>query len=124
MKTFRQFMTIMALMMALCIVPGLLPAEIPENRAQIECGAPVWAQQDSDVVVDISACQYACRMRYGPSPPTGFGAREDGVAEIGKNPGATVEQSSPALYSQCMADCERNYWKQFDEDEKGSGRKR
>ncbi len=98
MKTFRQFMAIMALMMALCIVPCLLPAEIPENRAQIECGAPVRAQQDSDVVVDISACQNACRMRYGPTPPTGHSATDDGVGETEKNPGATVEQSSPALY--------------------------
>jgi hypothetical protein len=124
MKTFRQVMAIMALIIALCVVPCLLPAEIPENRAQIECGEPVRAQQDSDVVVDLSACQNACRMRYGPTPPTGHSATNEGVGETGKNPGATVEQSSPALYTQCMNDCERNYWKQFDEETSGSKRRR
>jgi|GEM_PF-4740224 len=124
MKTFRQLMAIIAVMMALCIIPCLLPAETPEDDAQIEWAAPVAAQQDGDEVVDISACQNACRMRYGPNPPTGFGAPNHRDAEAAKDPGATVEQSSPTLYIQCVEDCERNYWKQFDEDTKGSRRKR
>lgn len=124
MKTVRQFMAIMTLMIGLCIVPCLLPAETPGDDSQIEWAPPVTAQQNGDKVVDISACQNACRMRYGPTPPTGHGAVEDGVGESEKKPGATVEQSNPALYTQCMEDCERNYWKQFDEETSGSKRRR
>ncbi len=124
MKTFRQFMAIMALMMALCIIPCLLAAETPENEAQIECGMPITAQQNGGGVVDISACENGCRMRYGPTPSTGHGVAKDGVAETGKNPGPAVEQSSSMLYTQCMQECERNYWKQFDEETSGSRRRR
>lgn len=124
MKTFRQFMALMPLMIALCIIPCLLPAEISENVAQNECDMLVRAQQNGDRVTDISACQNACRMRYGPSPPTGHCAAKDRVAETEKDHGATVEQSSPTLYFQCMEDCERNYWKQFDEETSGSKRRR
>ena len=76
MKTFRQFMAIMTLMMALCIIPCLLPAETPEDGAQIELAMPVTAQQNDDGVVDISECQDSCRMRYGSRPPTGFSDAE------------------------------------------------
>jgi hypothetical protein len=124
MKMFRQFMAIMALMAALGIIPCLLPAEITENGVQIEFGIPVTPQQDGDKVTDISVCQNSCRMRYGAPPPTGFSDAKDRVADTEKDPGATVEQSNPMLYTQCMEDCERNYWKQFDEDTKGSKRRR
>ena len=123
MKTFRQFTAIMALIMALCVIPCLLSAEIPQNGARTECDMLVRVQQGGGTV-DISACQNACRMRYGPAPPTGFSAANGRTEETEKNPGATVEQSSPGLYSQCMEDCERNYWKQFDEDTSGSKRRR
>jgi len=124
MKRFRQFMALMALMMALCIVPCLLPAEITENGAQIEWGMLVTSQQAGAGMVDISACQNACRMRYGPTPPTGHGAANERVGETGKNPGEIVEQSSPQLYTQCMEECDRNYWKQFEKETTGSKRRR
>ncbi len=123
MKTFRRFVVITALMIGVCVIPCLLPAEIPENGSQIERCAPLRAQKH-DNVVDISACQNACRMRYGPTPPTGFGVAPDPVTETEKGLGAPVEQSNPVMLSQCMEDCERNYWKQFDEDTKGSKRGR
>ncbi len=123
MKTFSQCMALMALMIALCVIPCLLPAEIPENVAQIQGDILIRGQQDSDKVTDISACQNGCRMRYGPSPPTGHRATNDGVGKTGKNAGTTVEQSSSALYTQCIEDCERNYWKQFDEETSGSRRR-
>ena len=123
MKTFYQFTAIIALIMALCVIPCLLSAEIPENGARTESDMPFRVQQGGGTV-DISACQNACRMRYGSAPSTGFSAANDRAAETEKNSGATVEQSSPALFSQCMEDCERNYWKQFDEDTSGSKRRR
>jgi hypothetical protein len=123
MKTFRQFMAIMAPVMALCVIPCLLSAEIPETGARTECDMSVRVQQGGGAV-DISACQNACRMRYGPAPSTGFSGADDQGSQTEKSSGATVEQSNPGLYSQCMEDCERNYWKQFDEDTSGSKRRR
>ena len=117
-------MALIALMIALCIIPCLLPAEISENVAQNECDMPVRVQQSGDRVTDISACQNGCRMRYGPSPPTGNSAEKDRVAETEKDHGAAEEQSSPTLYIQCMDACQRNYWKQFDEETSGSKRRR
>jgi hypothetical protein len=118
MKTFRQSMAIMVLVMALCVIPLLLPAETPGDDGQIEWAMPVTAQDDGEVVTDLSACQNSCRMRYGSRPPTGFSDAEDRGAKTEKNPGGTVEQYSPGLYTECVEECERNYWKQFDKETK------
>jgi hypothetical protein len=118
MKTFRQFMAIMGVMIAVCIIPCLLPAETPENDARIEWATLATAQDDGEVVTDLGACQNSCRMRYGSRPPTGFSDGEDRGAKTEKNPGATVEQYSPGRYTDCMGECERNYWKQFDKETK------
>ena len=39
-------------------------------------------------------------------------------------PGESVEHTSPTLYIQCMEECERNYWAQFEKETSGSRRSR
>jgi hypothetical protein len=123
-KAIRQMTALVVVMMVLCIMPCLLPGEISENVAQNECDVPVRAQQNGDRVTDISACQNGCRMRYGPAPPMGQSIVERRGAEGRKDPGMTPQMNSPTLYLQCMEECERNYWQQFEEDTGGSRRRR
>ena len=111
------------------IVPYSLPAETTENMPEIACGA--WnlgrlaTQTDGDSVTDISACQYECRLRYGPAPPTGHSLEDesrDSAAE--KQPWRPDQYSMPNLYWQCMTDCQQRFWRQFEEKTEGSGPRR
>jgi len=124
MKAIRQMMALMVVVIAFCSMPCLLPGESSENVAQNECDVLVRAQQNGGRVTDISACQYGCRMRYGPLPPMGQSIVERRVAEGWKEQGMTPQMNNPTLYFQCMEECERNYWQQFEEDTGGSRRRR
>ena len=128
MTAVRIVIRLMVVMIVPFFIPCLVPAEIGETVHGIRCCTLIKAQHvvqaDGDTMVDISACQNACRGRYGSPPPTGFSDSESPVSEVAKELDTTIEQSSPALYLQCMQECERNYWGQFEDDAKGTKRRR
>jgi hypothetical protein len=111
------------------VVPCSLPAETNENLPGIGCDTRnlgrLAAQTDGDRVADISDCQYACRMRYGPAPPTGRSlADESPDAAAKREPWRPSGYSMPNLYWECMSDCQQRFWRQFEEKTEGSERGR
>ena len=84
----RLTLILTAALVLIYVVPCSLPAEATENMPEIGRGtwdqARLAAQTDGDRVTDISACQYGCRMRYGPAPPTGFGLADESQHEAAK----------------------------------------
>jgi len=128
MVVVRIVAILLGVMIVPYLIPCLVPAEFADNVDEIQCAGFIKAQymiqSNGDGVVDISACQNACRMRYGTAPPSGFSVVESPVSEATRESGATIEHSSPALYSQCMEECEREYWGQFEDETKGSSRRR
>jgi len=128
MVVVRIIVILLGVMIIPCFIPCLVPAEFADNVDEIQCAGLIKAQYvmqiNGDRVGDISACQNACRMRYGTAPPSGFSVVESPVSEATRESGATIEHSSPALYSQCMEECERKYWGQFEDETNGSSRRR
>jgi hypothetical protein len=127
MNGVRLILMLTAALVLIYFVPYSLPAETNENMFEIGCDtwnrAHFAAQTDGDRVSDISTCQYACRLRYGPLPPTGFGLTDESQdATAKRQPWLTSPYSSPNLYWQCMTDCQQRFWRQFEEKTEGSGR--
>jgi hypothetical protein len=129
MNSIRLTLTLTAALVLIYVVPYSLPAEITENMPGIGCDT--WhlgrlaAQTDGDRVIDISDCQYGCRMRYGPPPPTGYGLMDESQdAAAKRQPQRPSQYYSPNLYWECMTDCQQRFWRQFEEKTEGSGRRR
>ena len=126
MRSIRLIVIVVILITGVCTIPSLLPAEFPGKADQLNYDLLAEPQQmDNGGAIDLTTCQNGCRMRYGPAPPTGHGIMEGSVATApADEPGESVEHSSPTLYIQCVEECERNYWAQFEKETSGSRRSR
>jgi hypothetical protein len=125
MRSIRLIVTVMILIVGVCTIPCLLPADFSGQSGQSNCDLLAEAQQLNNGVTDITACQNGCRGRYGPPPFMGNRIVECPVAtSAADEPGESVEHTSPNLYIQCMQECERNYWAQFEKEASGSRRSR
>ena len=120
MNVVRLILILNVLLVVTYVVSNSSPAAATEPMAGWECGtcngAQLTTQADEDRVADISSCQYACRMRYGPAPPSGHSLVEENPDLPAKRqPWRTSQYSSPNLYWQCMNDCQQRFWRQFEE---------
>jgi len=129
MNAVRLILILTTAMVVMGVVSYSSPAAASENF--VRSGCDTWnrgqfaMQMDEDRVADISACQYECRMRYGPAPPTGHSLEEENPDLATKRQlWRTSQYSSPNLYWQCMNDCQQRFWRQFEEKTEGSGRGR
>jgi hypothetical protein len=125
MRSTHLIVTVIILITGACTIPCLLPNELSGKSDQFSYDLLAEAQQMDNGVTDITTCQNGCRMRYGSSPPTGHSIMEGPVATApADEPGESVAHSSPTLYIQCVEECERNYWAQFEKETSGSRRRR
>jgi hypothetical protein len=126
MRSIRLIAIVIVLITGVCTIPSLLPAEFSGKADRSNYDLLSEPQQmDNGGAIDLTTCQNGCRMRYGPAPSTGHGIMGDSVATApADEPGESVEHSSPALYIQCVEECERNYWAQFEKEASGSRRSR
>ncbi len=131
MESIRHIRFIIILAVSVSFITCFAPAELSAIPDQLYNGI-FSTEMIANGVTDISACQSGCRMRYGPPPPTlGIETRTLPAISMVENPtcataktGGAEEYSSPAQYFQCMQECERNYWSQFEEDTQKSKRRR
>ncbi len=116
MRPIRLIVTVIILITGVCAIPCILPADFSGKSDQPDYDVVAEARTMSNGVTDISACQNGCRMRYGSPPPMGNRPIEGSVATASADEPESVEQTSPTLYIQCMEQCERDYWAQFEEE--------
>ena len=125
MRSIRLIVTVIILITAVCTIPCLLPADFSGQSGQSNSDLLAEAQQLNNGPIDLTTCQNGCRGRYGPPPFMGNRIMEGPVAtSAADEPGESVEHTSPNLYIQCIQECERNYWAQFEKETSGSGRGR
>jgi hypothetical protein len=69
--------------------------------------------QENKTDFDLGHCQWECRMKFGLEPmgPGGGGQSLKGFDE---QPSANLHSDSYLSYSDCIADCNRAFWKEFD----------
>jgi hypothetical protein len=85
-----------------------VPAEAPELMIAGECEMPLYAelQQWGDPDNDLNSCQQDCRSRYGIDK---YVLQRQGGGSGGGSYGGYY------LYSQCVENCNRSFWKKFDQ---------
>jgi hypothetical protein len=123
-----QVIMIIAVFLALSqALSGIVVAQPPIDPASMGCNAKLpllLAQTDYGGEFDLDYCQRECRMRYGLEP-TGGGPGPFSDTENSK--GAYELHQSSSTYNQyaaCIADCNRQFWAEFDKKTQEPGKKR
>ncbi len=73
----------------------------------------LFTPQEDKADFDLGHCQWECRMKFGLEPmgPGGGGQSLKGFDEPART---NIGSDSYLSYSDCIADCNRTFWKDFD----------
>jgi len=132
MKILQIILTTAILFALSTALSGVVAAQPPVNPVGAGCKATLpflLAQSDYGGEFDLNYCQWECRMRYGLEPTgSGMGGGGGGMhSDTEDRNGAYELQQSSSIYQQyanCIADCNRKFWEEFDKKTGGTGKKR
>ncbi|HTY23870.1 MAG TPA: hypothetical protein VMC85_12105 [Desulfomonilaceae bacterium] len=84
------------------------------------------AQTDYGGEFDLNYCQYECRMRYGLDPSGLGGAGGIQSQTEDSNEAYQLHQGSTVYYqyANCLADCQKKFWQEFERKSGGTGKTR
>jgi len=84
------------------------------------------AQSDYGGEFDLNYCQYECRMRYGLDPSGLGGAGGIQSQTEDSNEAYQLHQGSTVYYqyANCLADCQKKFWQEFERKSGGTGKTR
>jgi hypothetical protein len=110
MKASGLVLTLATALVLISAVPGLAPAQPTESLAPPPCDTIAMTRLlfYGDDPADLNTCQLDCRDRFGLEPYSDTDVEPQWFRGGGGRSGTYY------AYSQCIADCNNAFWKDFD----------